>query len=206
MLKAQNILFLFITSFSLFGFAQSTSTDCPTWGNKKKTGRDDYLEYMRKSQGKKESPKKENAVNNQQSTIKSNTDTVQYASKARTDFYTKKRYSVIGENTKANTTKEPVKAKVESKTQPQSVETVAVEKDNIIPPGTSESANGDPSLITPASSREEVVLDKEEGKGQVEKEEKKKQPTKLQKKMNRVFSKKTNKPTRPNYRKCSTRF
>lgn len=196
----------------------STAADCPSWNTRKQNDRGDFLEYLRKAQGKKAD------ANNPyfaQAKMSSNPETYANSSgqkaAAKNDFYTRKRYNLFPDKSVQSeseadkkhtdipvggTSYEPAQqndiAKKETLAGISDPEPAIIPEQKIIQT-TSELA------ASPAPEQsQQTVKSKENGSAKVESN--KTRSHWLKKRVTRLFSKKTNKPARPNYEKCTTRF
>lgn len=196
----------------------STAADCPNWNTRKQNDRGDFLEYMRKSQGKKADANNPYlAYAKMLSKTEAPTNSSVQRSAAKNDFYTRKRYNLFpdkpAENKKetdnkysdmpaGNTSYEPAQqndvAKKEMLTGNSEPEPAIIpEQKNIL-------TTSEPAGSSAPEQKQQIAKNKENGSAKIESN--KTRSHWLKKKVTRLFSKKTNKPARPNYEKCTTRF
>ncbi|MBI2270462.1 MAG: hypothetical protein HYU69_08925 [Bacteroidetes bacterium] len=196
----------------------STAADCPSWNTRKQNDRGDFLEYMRKTQGKKtetNNPYLAYAKMLSKTDVSAN-NTGQRAA-AKNDFYARKRYNLFPNKSEQNKTETIKKYNdiPEGSTTAEPTQQTDPEKKEIVPANNTpeqvlmpeqkiiETVNG-PAVSPTPEQKEQVVKNKENGSTKVESN--KTRSHWFKKKATRLFSKKTNKPARPNYEKCTTRF
>ncbi|MBL7893149.1 MAG: hypothetical protein JNL63_11000 [Bacteroidia bacterium] len=194
----------------------STAADCPSWNTRKQNDRGDFLEYLRKAQGKKADANnpylaQAKMLSNQEMSANSSGQ----RAAAKNDFYTRKRYnlfpdkSVQSEADKkhtdipvGSTSYEP--AQQNDIAKKETLADISDPEPAIIPEQKITEAISEPVTSPAPEQKEQTVKDMENGNSKVESN--KTRSHWLKKKVSRLFSKKTNKPARPNYEKCTTRF
>lgn len=197
-------------------FAQtgSTATSCPDWSKKKYNAGVNYLEYLRNNQGKK--------VNHNDpflASAKTLDTTKEYIHPeqrvpAKNNFYTQKRYSLFpkkAEQTKSKSTEKPEpKAKGNTSANPLAVDK-PVQQANAQPQV--DEVKNNPGLVAAKPVDELLIVNPNEtttqtqgGDGSTKVESSKTHTSKLRKKLSHIFSKKTNKPAKPHYERCTTKF
>ncbi len=173
------------------GVPTTGATDCPTWNNKKTTNRGSFLEFMRNSQGK------------QLSAMKKIPDSLEKTTTA-TNFYTQRRYNRVAKN--------PVIPSGDSKETP--LQLSATEKAKIKAPEetpmtetvTDPKIEHTPMYSSSYISTQKIPQSKNLESGSTQVESSKKHSSRFKTKLIRFFSKKTNRPAKPNYEKCTTKF
>lgn len=179
-------------------------TDCPKWNNKSGNTRSDYLQYLRNNQGKKTSQNSPYYAYTATLGVTDLPATATHKTATRTDFYTKKRYNLFPDKTEQGSQFEPGKED-ENKlipTQKEIVKNVAAPLNNAVAAPAPIAAIDTP---THAIDKNEVV-EKNKGEGNAKVESTKTHTSKFKNKIRRLLVKKNNKPAKPNYEKCTTRF
>ncbi len=215
MRNLKHIQILLFTLLPAVYFAQtgSTAANCPDWSEKRQNNRGNYLEYLRNNQGKK--------VNHNEpylasvttlDTTKDNIGTEQKAP-AKNNFYTQKRYKLFPE--KADETKiesgkkdEPT-ANGNTSAEPAIVNR-PLQKENSQPQVIEAESNLATVTTTPMAeppiTESNEATTQTQGDGIAKVESRKTHTSKLKKKLSHIFSKKTNKPAKPHYERCTTKF
>lgn len=204
----------------------SSATDCPSWGTKRPNNRGDFLQYMRTNQGKKVNLAYRQAGANDpylaSAKALSGAADAEQKPVAKNDFYTRKRYNLFPEKTaqnKTETAKEQKDIPAGSTTGEPAQQIDPVSKpihESVIskeahPAVVTEPAPNPQPAAAPAATPAEPEQKKEpaktkENNGAAKIESGKTNTSRLKKKFTRLFSKKTNKPAKPNYEKCTTKF
>lgn len=195
----------------------STAADCPSWNNKPANNRADFLEYLRHSQGKKVNPSDPYLANAKMLNVDQAVIEPGQKSVSKNDFYTRKRYNLFPDKTTqgksetfqrssvrsdGNAGAEPVPHNDIEKSEITTV--ISTPAQEIISEPKIETQINEPVAPSPKVETTEPSSNKETGNTKVESGKTK--TSWLKRKFNRIFSKKTNKPAKPNYKKCATKF
>lgn len=196
----------------------SAAADCPSWNTRKQNDRGDFLEYLRKAQGKKadaNNPYLAQAKMLSNPEMSANSSGQRAA--AKNDFYTRKRYNLFPDKSvqsESETDKKYTDIPAGGTSYEPTQQNDVPKKETLTGNGTPEpaiipgqkitEAINEPVISPAAEQKEQTVKSKENGNSKVESN--KTHSHWLKKKVTRLFSKKTNKPAKPNYEKCTTRF
>lgn len=205
-------IFVFLPAL-YFAQTGSTATNCPDWSGKKQNTRGNYLEYLRNNQREKVNHNDPFLASTKTLDTKKESINTEQKVPAQNNFYTQKRYNFFpgkANKTKGETTNNAEQtAKKNTSAEPLVVDK-PVQKANAQPQVEEAKRNTEQVAANPVDELPIVEPNKTttkiHGSGATKVESRNAHTSKLKKKLTHIFSKKTNKPAKPHYERCTTRF